>query len=138
MRAGTDTLRCGNAPAPAPTETAPTPVDAAWKADVTEDAYFAAKPLTHEDHEANWGPYAMTLRKGRFTIENERWDHVVRGSYVVRGHRLLMRPEGRLEDGAGETWRYSWSRYRGTLRLRRAATTSMPTALIAVPWTEVR
>ena len=139
MRAGTDTLRCGNVQAPAQTETAPTPVDATWKADVTREAYFAAKPQTHEDHEANWGPLTMTFRKGRFTIESERSSgHVVRGSYVVRGHQLLMRPEGSLEDGAGETWRYSWSRYRGTLRLRRAASTIMPTALRAVPWTEVR
>ena len=138
MRAGTDTLRCGNTPAPAPTESVATPVDGTWTADVTEGAYFAAGPGTQEDHQANWGPLTMLLRKGRFTIENERVPgDVMRGSYVVRGDRLLMRPEGPIEHGAGETWRYSWSRYRGTLRLRRAAPTGMPTALRAVPWTAV-
>ena len=139
MRAGIDTLECGDAPAPAPIEPVATPVDGTWKADVTRKAYFAADPADGEDHEENWGPYTMVLRRGRYTLENARfpdaaaWCPCSRGSYVVRGDLLMMRPDG--EPG---TWRYRWSRYRGTLRLRRGAATDMPTALRAVPWTEVR
>jgi TRAP-type C4-dicarboxylate transport system substrate-binding protein len=133
MRTGSDTLQCGNAPAPAPTEAVTTPVDGTWKAGVTRNAYFAADPDPGEDHEVNWGPYTLVLRRGRFTIENARFPGgLVRGSYSVRDDLLLMRPEDEAE-----TWRYRWSRYRGTLRLRRGAP-PMPTALRAVPWTEVR
>jgi hypothetical protein len=139
MRAGSDALRCDDAPAPAPVEAVATPVDGIWEADVTRRAYFAADPDEGEDHEENWGPHTMVLRRGRYTLENARfpdaaaWCSCSRGSYVVRGDLLLMRPDG--EPG---TWRYRWSRYRGTLRLRRGASSDMPTALRAVPWTEVR
>jgi len=134
MRANMDTLRCGDAPAPAPTGAVTTPVDGTWKAGVTRKAYFAADPLDGEDNEGNWGPHTMTLGDGRFTIQNARFPaHLARGSYTVRAGLLLLRPD----DEPG-TWRYRWSRYRGTLRLRRGASTDMPTALRAVPWTEVR
>jgi TRAP-type C4-dicarboxylate transport system substrate-binding protein len=135
MRAGNDTLRCADAAAPAPIEAVATPVDGTWKADVTRKAYFAVAP-DDDLNEENWGPHTMVLRRGRYTLENARfpdaaaWCTCSRGSYVVRGDLLLMRPEG--EPG---TWRYRWSRYRGTLRLRAGAG---PTALRAVPWTEVR
>ena len=139
MRAGSDALRCVDAPAPAPVEAVATPVDGTWEADVTREVYFAADPAEGEDHEANWGPHTMVLRRGRYTLENARfpdaaaWCTCSRGSYVVRGDLLVMSPDG--EPG---TWRYRWSRYRGTLRLRRGAATAMPTALRVVPWTEVR
>jgi TRAP-type C4-dicarboxylate transport system substrate-binding protein len=133
LRAGSDTLQCGDAPAPAPIEPVATPVDGTWKADVTRKAYFDAGPDEGEDHEANWGPHTMVLRRGRFTIENARFaGGVARGSYAVRADQLLMRPE----DEPG-TWRYRWSRYRGTLRLRGGSTAG-PTALRALPWIEVR
>src|SRR4051794_9930248 len=68
MRADTDTLRCGDAPAPAPTEAVSTPVDGSWKANVTRKAYFAAGPDNGEDNQANWGPHTRTPRPGRITI----------------------------------------------------------------------
>jgi TRAP-type C4-dicarboxylate transport system substrate-binding protein len=133
MRAGIDALRCADAPVPAPVEAVATPVDGTWKADVTREAYFAADPKD-DLNEENWGPQTMILREGRFTVENARFPaYPTRGTYVVRGDRLLMDPDG--EPG---TWRYRWSRYRGTLRLRRGAPSDMPTALRAVPWTEAR
>lgn len=133
MRSGTDTLRCGDAPVAAPAEAVTTAVDGTWKADVTRKAYFAADP-GDDLNEENWGPQTLVLRNGRFTIENARFPaDPTHGSYVVRGDRLVMHPDG--EPG---TWRYRWSRYRGTLRLRRGAPTDMPTALRALPWTEVR
>jgi TRAP-type C4-dicarboxylate transport system substrate-binding protein len=133
MRAGVDTLRCADPPEPAPVEAAATPVDATWKADVTRKAYFAADP-GDDLNEDNIGPLTLVLRRGQFTIQNARFPgYVTRGSYAVRGDRLVMDPDG--EPG---TWHYRWSRYRGTLRLRRDAPTDMPTNLRAVPWTEVR
>lgn len=137
MRAGTDTLRCGDTPPPAPTEAMSTPVDGTWKANVTRKAYFAAGPDNGEDNEANWGPHTMTLRAGRFTIKNARFPaQLMRGSYVVRADRLVMSDDG--EYAEDPPWRYAWSRYRGTLRLRRGGPDDVPTALRAVPWTEVR
>jgi TRAP-type C4-dicarboxylate transport system substrate-binding protein len=137
---GADTVRCpagqdGRPAAAPPTrETAKTRIDGEWKADVTRAAYYAARPDAHEDNEANWGPLRLTLNRGRFAIENERFPgDIARGTYTVRGDRLLMAPEGTIEQGA-EIWRYRWSRYRDTLQLHRAATTDMPTALRAVPW----
>ena len=131
MRTGSDALHCADAPAPAPVEAAATRIDGTWEADVTRKAYFAADPHPGEDHEDNWGPHTMVLRKGRFTVENARVPtEVKQGSYAVRGDLLVLRPEGEPE-----TWSYRWSRYRGTLRLRTGVG---PTALRAVPWTEVR
>src|SRR5215218_2936508 len=91
MRAGSDALRCVDAPAPAPVEAVATPVDGTWEADVTRKAYFAADPHPGEDHEENWGPHTMVLRRGRYTLENARfpdaamWCTCSRGSYAVRG-----------------------------------------------------
>jgi TRAP-type C4-dicarboxylate transport system substrate-binding protein len=140
MRTGTDTLSCtGRRQRKLPVEHVKTKLDGTWKANVTRGAYFAARPDAGEDDEANWGPLRMTLDRGRFMIENSRIPgDVTRGSYLVRGDRLLMAPEGTVQQGAGEIWRYRWSRYRDTFRLHRAARSEMPTALRAVPWVEAR
>jgi TRAP-type C4-dicarboxylate transport system substrate-binding protein len=137
MRAGSDALRCPPETAtPAPADE-PTPVDATWTADVTRAAYFAARPFDGEDHEANWGRLTMRLDKGRFRLENARFPggHAS-GAYVVRDDELLMYPDASPNEGAGEIWRYRWSRYRGTLRLSRIDPQEVPTALLAVPWIE--
>jgi hypothetical protein len=140
LRSGTDTVSCaGRRRRELPAQHVNTKLDGTWKADVTRGAYFAAGPNPGEADEENWGPLRMTLQRGRFEIENTRFPgHVTRGSYVVQRNRLLMAPRGRVQDGAGEIWRYRWSRYRDTLRLHRAARTVMPTALRAVPWIEAR
>ena len=138
MRAGTDTLRCGNVPAPAPTETVATPLDGTWTADVTRTRTSPRSP-----------PRMRTTRRTGAVHDVAAQGPLHDRERALPGRRdarLLHRarrptddaPGGPLEHGAGETWRYSWSRYRGTLRLRRAAPTAMPTALRAVPWTEVR
>ena len=140
MRSGTDTVSCaGRRPRHLPVRHVETKLDGTWEADVTRGAYFAARPNPGEDDEANWGPLRMTLDRGRFEIENRRFPgDPTRGSYVVQGDKLLMAPEGTVQQGAGEIWRYRWSRYRDTIRLHRAARTVMPTALRAVPWVEAR
>jgi C4-dicarboxylate-binding protein DctP len=140
MRSGTDTVSCaGRRQQKLPAEHVKTKLDGTWKADVTRGAYFAARPDASEDDEAAWGPLRMTLDRGRFELKNARFPgHVTRGSYVVQRNRLLMSPEGTVQEGAGEIWHYRWSRYRDTIRLHRAARTDMPTALRAVPWVEAR
>jgi hypothetical protein len=44
---------------------------------------------------------------------------------------LTFTPRGTLEQGAGETWRYRWTLFRGSLELRRL--TLGPTALTVAP-----
>ena len=140
MRSGTDTVSCaGRRQRELPAQRVETKLDGTWEADVTRGAYYAARPDAAEDDEANWGPQRLTLDRGRFAFENLRYPgEPTRGAYVVKGDLLLMAPEGTVQQGAGEIWRYRWSRYRDTLRLHRAARTSMPAALRAVPLIKTR
>lgn len=114
-----------------------------WTADVTESRYFAARPLPDENNAANWGTAKLTLRpSGVFVLRNARFPvsspdgAPVRGAFRVDGAELDFMPGATTpsQEGAGETWRYRWSLFHGTLTLKRYGHEAQPTALIAAPF----
>jgi hypothetical protein len=114
-----------------------------WTADVTQSRYFAAGPLPGENNAANWGTQNLTLRpSGLFVLRNARFPvsspdgAPVGGTFRVHGAELDLRPGAGTPapEGGGETWRYRWSLFRGTLTLRRYGPQDQPTALIAAPF----
>jgi TRAP-type C4-dicarboxylate transport system substrate-binding protein len=114
-----------------------------WTADVTESRYFAAGPLPGENNAANWGTQKLTLRpSGVFVLRNARFPvrspdgAPVAGTFRVHGAELDLMPGGGTpaNEGRGETWRYRWSLFHGTLTLRRYGPQDQPTALIAAPF----
>jgi TRAP-type C4-dicarboxylate transport system substrate-binding protein len=114
-----------------------------WTADVTQSRYFAAGPLPGENNAANWGPQKLTLRPdGGFVMRNARFPVTssdgapVKGAFRVHGAELDLMPGVGTpsQEGAGETWRYRWSLFHGTLTLKRSGHQDQPTALIAAPF----
>jgi TRAP-type C4-dicarboxylate transport system substrate-binding protein len=138
---------CASVRAKRPTA-APTGVSdltGSWTADVTQSRYFAAGPLPGENNAANWGTQKLTLRpSGLFVLRNARFPvsspdgAPVGGAFRVHGAELDLMPGARTPapEGAGETWRYRWSLFRGTLTLRRFGPQDQPTALTAAPFTK--
>ena len=114
-----------------------------WTAVVTQSRYFAAGPLPGENNAANWGTQKLTLRPtGVFVLRNARFPvsspdgAPVRGAFRVHGAELDLMPGASTPapEGGGETWRYRWSLFHGTLTLRRYGPQDQPTALIAAPF----
>jgi hypothetical protein len=114
-----------------------------WTADVTQSRYFAAGPLPGENSTANWGTQKLTLRPdGVFVLRNARFPVTspdgapIAGAFQVQGAELDLMPGVGTpsQEGAGQTWRYRWSLFHGTLTLRRSGDQDQPTALIAAPF----
>ena len=139
--------RCRKEPPVSAAHTAtaiPAGLTGAWLANVSRSRYYAAGPLPGENNEANWGPQSLTLRSnGTFALRDLRFPATtldgepIKGSFRVRGPELDLTPRATTPapQGGGETWRYRWSLFHGTLTLRRGPG-GQPTALIAAPFTK--
>jgi hypothetical protein len=93
----------------------------------------AARRLPQEAVEDNWGNYGLVLGPdGGFELRNDRYPQRIGfGTWSASGDLLTFTPRGTVEQGAGETWRYRWTLFRGSLELRRL--TLGPTALTVAP-----
>jgi TRAP-type C4-dicarboxylate transport system substrate-binding protein len=118
----------GGQPAPVPAE-----LQGTWEVAVTHGEIAAAPRLPGEAVEDNWGDFTLVLgADGDFELLNDRYPGPVGlGTWSARGDLLTFTPGGTVEQGAGETWRYRWTLFRGTLALRRLGTG--PTALTVAP-----
>jgi TRAP-type C4-dicarboxylate transport system substrate-binding protein len=104
-----------------------------WRAHVTRELLAAADREVGEAVEDNWGDVTLKLRAdGRFEILNARFSgRPGFGAWSVRGDVLSFRPEGTVEQGAGQTWRFGWTLFHGSLVLRKLSVA--PTALVVAP-----
>jgi hypothetical protein len=124
--------RCGpNAAAPEPVSG---PLVGTWRAHATRELMAAADRNDGELVEDNYGEVTLILRRdGRFEFHNARFpgEPIGFGTWSSRGDVLEMNPEGSVDQGAGELWRYRWSLFRDALTLRNL--TEAPTALTVAP-----
>jgi hypothetical protein len=121
-------------PAGVGTSAAGSPLDGTWHSSATRAEFVAAHPLPGEFPDDNYGSHTLTLRSGRFGIRNARFPREKGyGSFSVNGDVIIFKPGGTVEAGAGETWRYRWTLYRGKLVLRRISDVG-PTAFVVNPW----
>jgi TRAP-type C4-dicarboxylate transport system substrate-binding protein len=122
------------APTPAPVTG---PLVGTWQVHATRELLERAHREVGERVEDNYGPLTLVLgADGRFKILNARFpgEQVGFGSWSSRGSALEMKPDGTANQGAGETWRYRWTLFHGSLALRKASTGDpMPTALVVAP-----
>jgi TRAP-type transport system periplasmic protein len=111
----------------------PRELQGTWQVSVTRDEIAAADRLPGEAVDDNWGDFTLVLgADGAFELMNDRYPGPVGlGTWSARGDLLTFRPEGTVEQGAGETWRYRWTLFRGSLALRRLGTG--PAALTVAP-----
>jgi hypothetical protein len=109
------------------------PLVGSWRVRVTRAQMAAAHRLPQEAVDDNWGNYTLVLGgDGNFKLLNDRYPGPVGfGTWSASGDLLTFTPRGTLEQGAGETWRYRWTLFRGSLELRRL--TLGPTALTVAP-----
>jgi TRAP-type C4-dicarboxylate transport system substrate-binding protein len=135
-------LKASTAPEPAPacrdkgTRTGPVApaLVGSWRTHVTRELMAAAHREAGESADY-WGDFTLVLGSdGRFELRGTRgppgWRQV--GAWSVRGDVLSLKPEGTVEEGAGETWRYRWTLFRGSLVLRKL--TAAPTWAALAPW----
>lgn len=105
-----------------------------WHTHATRELLAAAHREVGESVDDLWGDVTVVLGSdGRFRILNSRFpgQEVGLGAWSARGDVLSFRAEGTVEQGAGETWRYRWTLFRGTLVLRKLSVA--PTALAVAP-----
>ena len=125
--------RCGpDAAAPEPVSG---PLVGTWHARATRELMAAADRNDGEALKDNYGDMTLILgRDGRFEFHNARFpgEPMGFGSWSSRGNVLEMKPGGSGEQGAGETWRYRWNLFRGSLVLRKLSG-APPTALTVAP-----
>jgi hypothetical protein len=124
--------RCGpEAAAPAPVSG---PLVGTWHGRATRAQMAAVDREVGESVEGNYGDFTLDLRAdGRFELSNARFpgQRVGFGSWSTKGSVLEMKPEGTVEQGAGTTFRYRWTLFRGSLVLRKLS--EAPTALVVAP-----
>jgi TRAP-type C4-dicarboxylate transport system substrate-binding protein len=121
--------RFGQAPKPATG-----PLVGTWHANATRALMATAHRDTGESVANNWGKVTLVLGSdGRFELLNARFPgrQTGFGAWSVRGDVVSFRLEGTLEQGAGQTWRYRWTLFRGALVLHKL--TAAPTALTVAP-----
>jgi TRAP-type C4-dicarboxylate transport system substrate-binding protein len=107
-----------------------------WATTVTAEQLEAVPREHNEQVENNWGRLTLVLgADGKFEILNNRYPGapVGLGSWTSHDGVLTFKPEGSLSEGAGETWRYRWTLFRGTLVLEKVR--GGPTALTVAPLT---
>jgi TRAP-type C4-dicarboxylate transport system substrate-binding protein len=110
------------------------PLVGTWRTRATRELVAAADREVGESVEDIYGDLTLTLRAdGRFEILNARFpdEPMGFGSWSTRRSVLEMKPEGTTAQGAGETWRYRWTLFRGSLVLRKLS--EAPTALVVAP-----
>jgi TRAP-type C4-dicarboxylate transport system substrate-binding protein len=105
-----------------------------WRTHVTRQTMAAADREAGESADY-WGDFTLALGSdGRFELRGSRaaagWRQV--GAWSVRGDVLSVKPEGTVQEGAGDTWRYRWTLFRGSLVLRKLS--SAPTWAVVAPW----
>jgi TRAP-type C4-dicarboxylate transport system substrate-binding protein len=106
-----------------------------WVTTVTAEQLAAVPRDYNEQVEDNWGRITLALgANGTFEMLNDRFANapVGRGSWSSHEGVVTFKPEGSLSEGAGETWRYRWTLFRGTLVLEKGRG---PTALTVAPLT---
>lgn len=123
---------CGRDQGRPPVPDAP-PLVGTWRVRVTRAQMAAAHRLPQEAVDDNWGNYKFVLGPdGGFELLNDRYPEPIGfGRWSASSDVLTFTPRGTLEQGAGETWRYRWTLFRGSLELRRL--TLGPTALTVAP-----
>ena len=129
------TPACRSAEDPAGVQAA-SPVAGTWQVNVSADEISAAPRVTGERVEDNWGLITLVLAPdGMFQMLNDRYpgQPVGLGSWTARGDLLTFTPGGEVSMGAGETWRYRWTLFRGSLVLRRLSNEAGPTVLTVAP-----
>jgi TRAP-type transport system periplasmic protein len=107
-----------------------------WFVHVSREEIAAAPRLTGERIFDNWGGITLVLEAdGSFEMLNDRYPDgpIGTGSWTSRGDVLVFTPGGDLTMGAGETWRYRRTLFRGSLVLRRLSKDAGPTALMIAP-----
>ena len=112
------------------------PVVGTWQVRVTRGQMAAAPRLSGERVWDNWGTITLALRAGGdFEMFNDRFPDgpIGLGTWSSRGDVLTFVPGGTLSMGAGETWRYRWTLFRGSLVLRRLSEDAGPTVLTVAP-----
>jgi TRAP-type transport system periplasmic protein len=124
--------RCGSQSAPPAAVSGP--LVGRWRGRATRVQMAAADREVGESVDGNYGDFTLNLRAdGRFEISNPRFpgQRVGLGSWSTKGSVLEMEPQGTVEQGAGSTFRYRWTLFRGTLVLRKLS--EAPTALVVAP-----
>jgi TRAP-type C4-dicarboxylate transport system substrate-binding protein len=120
------------------TSTVSSPLDGTWRSSATRPEFVAAHPLPGEFPDDNYGTYTLRLLHGRFEMRNSRFPGAAgSGRFSRNGDVVTFSPGGTVEQGAGETWRYRWTLYRGTLVLRRISDVG-PTAFVVNPWQRLK
>lgn len=107
-----------------------------WVTTVTAEQLDAVPREHGERVEDNWGRLTLALgADGAFELLNDRFRGapVGHGSWSSRDGVLTLKPGGSLSEGAGETWRYRWTLFRGTLVLEKVR--GGPTGLTVAPLT---
>jgi TRAP-type C4-dicarboxylate transport system substrate-binding protein len=93
-----------------------------WEAMATKEQLAAARREPGEDVESNWGRITLVLKAdGTFQQLNDRFANApaATGTWSASGDVLLFTLAGNLVEGAGETWRYRWTLFRGALALEK-------------------
>ncbi len=112
-----------------------------WQTTISLGEYAAAHPNPRDSPAANWGHYTLTFEtNGKFESWNSRFpgQPAGLGTYTVRGDVIILAPAGTVAMGAGETWRYTWNRYRDTLTFKRVGKGASPTGFVVKAWHLVR
>jgi TRAP-type transport system periplasmic protein len=124
---------CGDGVAPLPPGAGAEPLVGAWQVRVTFEQIAAARRLPGEAPEDNWGGFTLVFGAGgRFELLNDRYPEPVGfGTWSAQDDVLVLEPSGDVAKGAGETWRYRWTLFRGTLVLDKLGVG--PTALTLAP-----
>jgi TRAP-type C4-dicarboxylate transport system substrate-binding protein len=122
----------------APPARATGPLVGTWHAHVTRELLERAHGEVGESAEDNYGDLTLLLgADGRFEILNARFPGEPGGfgSWSIKGSVLEMKAEGSVEQGGGQTWRYRWTLFHGSLVLRKAPQRGpMPTPLVVAPF----
>ncbi len=127
-----DALRCPDV-AP-PTASATDAVDGTWEWSMTTEELLAAGD-TPAGAGRLAGYWRLVFRKGRFELRNLDSGDVVTGDFRVVGNRLVAHLDGaRPTDPAPQ---YTWSIFRGRLKLGPVAGSPVAAQVVAKPLTRV-
>jgi TRAP-type C4-dicarboxylate transport system substrate-binding protein len=110
------------------------PLVGSWRVEATRELLAAARREPGEAVEANWGNITLVLGgDGKFEMLNDRFPGQVQGigTWSAHGDVLELVPGGSVDMGAGETWRYRWTLFRGSLELGKLSVG--PTSLTVAP-----
>jgi TRAP-type C4-dicarboxylate transport system substrate-binding protein len=127
-----DTIRCPERPRGAASVTGA--VDGTWVWSVTPDELLAAGD-TPAGSDRLAGRWRLVLRDGRFELSNADSGDVFTGDFRITGNRLVARLDGTAPTDPA--LQYSWSIFRGRLKLGPVAGTQAASQLVAKPLVRV-